>query len=282
MKNLFVIISLLIINGMACQNAAFRDSDRILARVYDVYLYESDIENLVPAGTNPADSMSIAQNFINNWVKNQLILQKAEKNLSSEQKDFSNLINDYRNSLVIYEYETQLINQKLDTVVRDSEIEAYYNENQSNFKLNENIVQVIYVKINEKSKYLNKIKKLVRSTDEEDRDSLTYYCIRYAEDYDLIDREWITFDDLIMRVPIPTGNPETFLTKNTFVQHYEKPFWYFVNFLDYGLKESLSPLSLERNNIRSILLNKRKKLLIKKMQDEIYQQALKENNFEYF
>ncbi len=282
MKNLLVIISLLIINGMACQNEAFRDSDRILARAYDAYLYESDLDNIVPEGTSPTDSLSIAQNFINNWIKNQLILYKAEKNLSNEQKDFSKLIQDYRNSLVIYEYETQLINQKLDTLVRDSEIEAYYNENQSNFKLNENIVQAVYVKIDEKSKYLNKIKKLSRSNDEQDRDSLTYYCIRYAEDFDLIDREWITFDDLLLRVPIPTGNPETFLTKNAFVQHYEKPYWYFVNFLDYGLSESLSPLSLERENIRSILLNKRKKLLIKKMQDETYQQALKGNNFELF
>jgi hypothetical protein len=268
--------------GMACQNAAFRDNNRILARVYDVYLYESDLNNLVPAGSDPADSSSITQNFINNWVKNQLILYKAEKNLTSEQKDFSKLIQDYRNSLVIYEYETQLINQKLDTIVRNLEIEDYYNKNQNNFRLNENIVQALYVKINEKSKYLNKIKKLTRSNEEEDRDSLEYYSIRYAEDFGLIDREWITFDDLILRVPIPTGNPETFLTNNTFVQHYEKPYWYFVNILDYGLSESLSPLSLERENIRSILLNKRKKLLIKKMQDEIYEQALKENNFEYF
>lgn len=270
------------LTGMACQNAAFKDNDRILARVYDVYLYKSELENLVPADASPADSISISQNFINNWVRNQLILYRAEKNLTSEQKDFSKLIQDYRNSLVIYEYETQLISQKLDTIVRNSEIEKYYNENQNNFRLNDNIVKAIYVKINEKSKYLNKIKKLTRSIREEDRDSLEYYCIRYAEDFGLIDHEWVTFDDLLLRVPIPIGNPETFLTKNTFVQHYDKPYWYFVNFLDHRLSESLSPLSLERENIRSVLLNKRKKLLIKKMQDEIYEQALKENNFEYF
>ncbi len=282
MRKPFVIITLLMLISMACQNAGFRDSDRTLARVFDTYLYESDIKHLVPAGTSPSDSISIIQNFISSWVKNQLILYKAEKNLSSEQKNFDKLIEDYRNSLVIYEFETQLINQKLDTVVRDSEIEAYYNENQNNFRLNDNIVKVIYSKVDEKSKFLNKIKKFTRSEQEEDRDSLEYYCIRYAEDFGLIDREWITFDDLLLHVPIPTGNPETFLTKNTFVQYYLKPFWYYVNILDYGLSESLSPLSLERENIRSILLNKRKKLLIKKMQEETYQQALKSNNFEYF
>jgi hypothetical protein len=279
---LIVIITFLMLTGMACQNAAFKDNDRILARVYDVYLYQSELENLMPADASSADSISITQNFINNWVKNQLILYKAEKNLTSAQKDFSKLIQDYRNSLVIYEYETQLITQKLDTVVRDWEIEKYYNENQNNFRLNDNIVKALYVKIGEKSKYLNRIKKFARSDREEDRDSLEFYCIRYAEDYGMIDYEWITFDDLLLRVPLPVGNPETFLTKNTFVQHYDKPYWYFVNFLDHRLSESLSPLSLERENIRSVLLNKRKKLLIKKMQDEIYEQALKENNFEYF
>lgn len=276
---LFILLVLFI---SSCDKTTFNDSDRVLARVYDEYLYFSDIKNLIPPATSPSDSLSITQNYINNWVKNQLLLYQAEKNLPKDQKDFTRQLEDYRNSLIVYKYESELIRQNSDTTVSEATIEDYYNTNIQNFKLSENIVQAVYVKINEKSKYLNKIKKLVKSDKEEDRDSLEYYCLRYAEDYGLIDREWITLNDLLVSVPIPVNNPEVFLTKNTFVEHYENPEWYFLHILNYGLSDSNSPLDLQRENIKSIILNKRKKLLIKKMQDEIYEQAMKENNFEFY
>lgn len=233
-------------------------------------------------GTSASDSLSITRSYINSWVKNQLLLQKAEENLSEYQKDFSRQLKDYRNSLIFYKYETELIRQNRDTLIEDAEIEDYYKKNSANFKLNENIVQVLYVKIDDDSQKLNKIKKFVKSDKEEDRDSLEYYCIRYANDYGLIDQEWITFSDLLQKVPLTVSNPESFLTKNTFVQLHDADYWYFIQILNYGLKNSDSPISLEKENIRSIILNMRKKQMIKKMQDEIYDQAMRENNFEFY
>jgi hypothetical protein len=272
----------LVLTIISCNKATFDDSDRVLARVYDEYLYFSDVKNLIQPGTSASDSLSITRNYINNWVKNQLLLQKADENLTEDQKDFSRQLEDYRNSLIIYKYESELIRQNRDTLIEDSEIEDYYNKNSQNFKLNENIVQVLYVKIEDDSPKLKKIRNFVKSDKEEDRDSLEYYCIRYADDYGLIDREWITFSDLLQKIPLTVGNPESFLPKNTFVQHHEEDYWYYIHILNFGLKNSVSPISLEKENIKSIILNKRKKLLIKKMQDEIYDQAMQENNFEFY
>ncbi len=273
---------LLVLILFACNKATFDDSDRVLARVYDEYLYFSDVRNLILPGTSPSDSLSITRNYINKWVKNQLLLQKAEKNLTTDQKDFSSQLEDYRNSLIIYKYESELIRQNRDTLISEEEIEDYYIRNRENFKLNENIVQVVYVKIKEGSPKLSMIQNLVKSDEEKDRDSLEYYCLRYADDYGLIDRDWITFSDLLLRVPITVTNPESFLLNNTFGKYHKKPHWYYYNILNYGLRDSISPLSLEEENIISIILNKRKKLLIKKMQNEIYEQAMQENNFEFF
>jgi hypothetical protein len=265
----------------AC-NASFDNDDRAIARAYNEYLYASDIESLVPKGTLPSDSLSMTQNYVNTWLKNQLLLHKAERNLNEDQKDFSRQLEDYKNSLIIYKYETELIKQNLDTLVDDSEIEDYYFENAGNFRLNQHIVRLVYARVNDKADYLKKIKKLVWSKKEEDRDSLEYYCMRYAEDYDVIDREWITFDEMQRKVPVPVINPVTFLSQQSNIEFYDEPDWYFAQILDYGLIDSISPLSLEKENIRSVILNKRKKLLIKKMQDEVYEQAVKENGFEYY
>jgi hypothetical protein len=277
---LFILIKVLVFPG--CDRTAFNNADRILARVYNEYLYYSDIQDLVPDGTSPSDSLIITQNYINNWVRNQIMLFHAESNLSDEQKDFSRQLRDYRNSLIIYKYESELINQNLDTIIEPEEIETFYNQNKSNFKLNENIVQIIYAKVNEESPGRNKIRQLVQSGKEEERDSLEFYAIRYADDYGISDREWITFDELVSKVPINVKQPEAFLTKNTYLQHYEKPDWYYLHILNYNLADSISPLAIEEKKIRSIIINKRKKQLINEMQQELYDKAFQENNFEFY
>ena len=76
-----------------------------------------------------------SKDFIEKWVRNQLLLNKAEINLTDEEKNVEQQIENYRSSLLIYAYEQSYLRQNLDTVVTDKEIEDYYKENQSNFIL---------------------------------------------------------------------------------------------------------------------------------------------------
>lgn len=266
----------------ACDRASFSNSDRVIARAYDEYLYLSDLENLVPVGTSPSDSLAIVQNYVNNWVRNQILLYQADKNLTAEQKDFSRQLEDYRNSLIIYEYESELIRQKLDTTVTKEEIGNYYRKNSGNFRLNENIVRLIFAKVNQSTPHREKIRELVFSDKETDRDSLEFYCIRYAEDFGLIDRSWITFDEMLKKIPLEVNSPEVFLNKTRHVNEEVDTTWYYANILDFRLKDNTSPLSVEEQNIKSIILNKRKKQLINKMHEEVYNQAMTDNDFEFY
>lgn len=123
----------------------------MLARVDDDYLFESDIKGIVTPGTLPKDSLVITRSFIENWVRQRLILQQAEKNLTSTQLDFTKQLDNYKNSLTIYEYENALVRQNLDTLITDEETQNYYDANQQNFLLKDNIVQIQYVKLPLKS-----------------------------------------------------------------------------------------------------------------------------------
>ena len=266
----------------ACNKATFSDSDRVVARAYDEYLYLSDIAKLIPADSDAPDSLAFVQNYVNNWVRKQILLNQAEDNLAADQKDFSRQLEDYRNSLIIFEYESELIRQKLDTTVSSQEIEDYYEKFSGNFKLNENIVRLVYAKVNQSSPYRQKIGELVKSELESDRDSLEYYCIRYAEDYGLIDRNWITFKEMLRKVPVQAENIEVFLAGNEFVEFKNNTTWYYAHILDFGLRDEVSPLSVEEGNIRSIILNKRKKQLISQMHLDLYNQAMTENDFEIY
>ena len=153
----------------SCSYFFKKKTERILARTYDDYLYESDLKGVIPIGVSPKDSTNLAKNFIDAWVRQKLLIRQAENNLTDQQLDFSTQLENYQNSLTIYEYEHELVNQKLDTIVSEEEIVNYYAVNQKNFLLKENIVQLQYVKLPLRSQNLNQLKKLLNSDASEDK-----------------------------------------------------------------------------------------------------------------
>jgi hypothetical protein len=252
-----------------------------IARVYDNYLYSDEVRNLVSKGTKKEDSLVLIRKFINSWTNEMLTLHKAEENLNDVQKDVEKQLKDYRSSLITYIYEKELISQKLDTLVNSAEIENYYQKNKNNFELKDNIIKVLYVKVNKKAPNLQKIKMLYRSDVPKDREALAGYCSQYAENFYLDDNQWLLFDDLLKEIPIqPTYNKELFLQNNRFIEVSDSTSLYFVNIKGFQIKNSISPLAFEKENIKNIILNKRKLELINTMKDEIYKEAQRSGDVE--
>ena len=267
---------------ISCQPGLRDDSEEILARVGDEYLYASELDGIIFPGVSAKDSLILSQNFINNWIRQKLLLKHAEKNLTSEQKDFSKQLEDYRNSLIIYKYETILIEQRLDTVVTEEEIEEYYNRNKKNFELKDNIVKVSYIKINVDSPEIDKIRFFIRSDSLQYRDSLEKYCRRYATKYFLDNESWILFDELIKEIPINTYNYEVFLKNNRYVEIKDNPYYYIAYFNDFEIKDGISPLSFERENIISFIVNQRKVKLVNDLKKKTFREAMEKNKFEIY
>lgn len=254
----------------------------MLARVYDDYLYESELKGVVAPGTLVKDSLIITRSFIDSWVRQRLIIQQAEKNLTSSQMDFTRQLENYKNSLTIYAYENELVRQKLDTLVTDEETQNYYDANQQNFLLKDNIVQVQYVKLPLKSAASKQIKKLLNSDDADDKNKLAELCEKNASDYFLDSENWLLFNDVLKQIPIKTYNQEDFLKNHRDLEYQDSMYVYLVRFKDFKIKEGVSPLNFEKQRIRDIILNKRKIELIKRMQDDLFSKAQKKNVFEIY
>jgi hypothetical protein len=268
---LFVIIS-------ACKTSP-DPGEKVVARVYDSYLYVKDLNGKLPANVSRADSSGLIKEYIDTWVRQQLLIKQAEKNLSDEDKDFTKQLEDYRNSLLIYKYETQLIKQNLDTAITDNEIADYYEKNKSNFELKENIVKVIYVKI-PRSVSIAIPKLYIGSDKPTDRKKLQDFCVKYAVNYYLDDQNWLLFNDILKEIPINTYNQEEYLKNNRTIEIQDSTFSYLLKIKGFMIKESLSPLSFEEKNIRDIIINKRKLKLIEDMKLDIYKNAVKKGDFE--
>ena len=272
----------LLIFTCSCNTFFKKQNERVLAKVHDEYLYESDLVGLVPAGTVPKDSIAISKGFVDNWIRQQLLLQQARKNLTNSQLDFTKQLENYNNSLIIYEYENELLRQKLDTLITEEELQNYYDLNQQNFLLKENIVQFQYVKLPLKTPNVTQFKKLLNSGNQADQTRLSELCEKQAADYFLDDQNWLLFSDLMKQVPIKTYNSEDFLKNHREFEFEDSTFLYLVRFRDFKIKESVSPYSFEKQRLRDIILNKRKIELLNRMHDDIYRNASNNNDFEIY
>ena len=175
-----------------------------------------------------------------------------------------------------------MVNQKLDTLISDGEIEAYYNENQKNFLLKENIVLLQYVKLPLSSKNANRFKALLYSDEPADKTSLSELSEKYAVDYFLDDQNWLLFNDVLNQLPIKTYDQEEYLKNHKNIETQDSLYYYIIRFRDFKIKENVSPLSFEKERIRHIILNKRKMELIGKMHRDVYDNALKKRDFEIY
>lgn len=279
----FLILILILVAG-SC--SYFKRNKKIpegaVARVFDNYLMKQDVSRLITAGTSKVDSVNIVKNYINSWIKQQVILHRAETNLEESDKNVDQQLQEYRNSLITYIYQQELIRQQLDTMVTEEEIEAYYKKNLRNFQLKDNILKVNYIKVTQKAPKLDKARSWFQSGKKKDKELLEEYCNQFATDFYMDDENWLLFDDLLKKVPIKTYDKEEFLKNNRYIEIKDSALVYLINIRDFMIKESLSPLSFEKENIRNLIINKRKLQLIQEMEQNTYENALKNNNFEIY
>lgn len=125
-----VAIGLMMILTLAsCQNSRNGNGDKIVATVYDKILYQSDLQDVLYEGISFNDSLVRTKAFIDKWIRRQLLIHQAENTIDKSELDFSRQMEDYRNSLIIYKYESMLVEQNLDTVISEEEIEKYLKDN---------------------------------------------------------------------------------------------------------------------------------------------------------
>jgi hypothetical protein len=263
----------------SCKNEIRLTEEKPVARVLDKTLTAADMKEIFPEGVSAEDSVQIAKNFIEKWVRKQLLLNKAELNLTDDEKDVKEQIENYRSSLLIYKYEQSLLKQKLDTTIRNEEIEEYYNQNASNFLLNRDIVKSIYIKVPRSAPEIYKLRQWYRSDDPESIKNLEAYCFQHAETYDFFNESWVDFSGLLDKIPVQIGNSGNYLRYRQTIEASDSVCHYFVRIYDYALSGEPSPLELVKNDIEKIILNKRKITLLNELETSIYSDAQNRGQF---
>jgi hypothetical protein len=269
---------LFLVLGLFSCNFFKQDTDKLLVTVYGDKLYLSDIQDLISPDLSSEDSLKLIQALCEKWAKEQLLVQKAKINLPLVLQDVQVQVESYEKSLLIYSYQKELLNQKLDTIVNDDEIESYYEKNKQNFILNDAVVRVNYIHLKKEVPYLWKVQRLFKKEDEESKLSLEDYCYQFADDY-YLDDSWLSVED-IFKV-LPDSYTSRNLYKGKSIEFADDDYYYFLHVKKYISKGSVSPLEMVSNQIHSIIINKRKIDFLKHVEMDLYQNALAKNYVQY-
>jgi len=264
----------------SCSGTAREENRIAVARAGDRVLYFDQVPpTLVAPGMSTPDSISAIQSYVRRWARKELLAIRAEQNLTSGYKsEVNRQLDEMRNNLLIYQYQQQMIIQKMDTTVSDSEMQEYYITNLSTFSLTSNLVKAIFFKLEKDAPDLDKVRGWYKSNAPEDYRALENYCLQYALRYDDFDESWIPFTQLLMEVPLESDDQEAWLAHNSTVELQDDKFLYFINIREYRLRNSVAPFEYISGQVKTIILNNRRNDFLQKLEDGIYNEALRDNS----
>lgn len=263
-----------------CSKAKTDTQEIPVAKAYNKILYLSDLADIVKGTKSSDDSIMKVNAFIDQWLRQQILLYNAEQILDDEKKDVERQLEEYRKSLLIFNYEREYVNAHLDTAVTEKEIKEFYDSHQDDFILKTNIVKANYLILDKKSPRLDKVRIWFRSDSERERKQLHEYAFQYGINSFFDNEAWLPFDELLKQIPIKTYDKEEYLRNNRFIETQDSSYIYLVNIKGFKIKDSVSPLSFETENIRTMILNKRKLKLVEDLERSIYDEAMKKGDAE--
>jgi len=282
MRSIISIIALVLFMVQGCSLFVKNDLEEPVARVFENYLYPSDLEKVIPSGTNRQDSMLLAKRYTETWVKDMLMQHRAEESLSEEQMDFETQIEEYHRSLLIYTYRQNLLQQKMDTLVSEREINSYYEENSKNFVLNQNVIKGTFIKVPLSAPNQDQLRRWSWNNREQDLDQLEKYCLSYAEKYSDFNDTWVDFSSIREQLPRRISNPVRYLNSYRNIEHSDSMFRYLVHISDHLTEGEVAPVEMVSDDITNIILNKRKIKFIKDLEHRVYTDGVSRNQFEIY
>jgi hypothetical protein len=279
---IFHVLWILLLSIFSCNQKKTKGDDIPVAKVEDKILYLQDMQHIFNKTQSTGDSAVIAKSYIDNWIKTQLLLKKAELNLTEDQLNIADQLEAYRSSLLIYKYEEQMVRDKVDTTVTKEEVEKYYADNNSNFVLSENLVKALFIKIPISAPENESLKRWYKSDQPIDVKNMEKYCYSNASKYSYFDEDWISFAYIQKQLPKSLDNEDEFLKSNKIIETQDNEFLYLVKLNDIKAKGSIAPVEYVKSKIKDILLNKRKLAFIGELEKNIYNDAADHSNFKIY
>ncbi len=257
------------------------NKDNALARVYNEYLYPDELQGLGLSNLSNDDSMKLANELINQWVNQKLLLHYAKDNLGRQVENLEKQIEDYRQSLIIYSYQSHYLDDNLDTTVSTGLAAQWYHEHIDNFVLDHNIYRIRYLTLQKGSPSNDSLKIWLKSSNPDYADRLQLFTLRHAINSNINDSLW--FDDAAIRAEFPDRLREQIENRTSlFIEFEDSTLQYNTYILETKIKGEIAPLSYVRDKVIKSILNTRKLDMLDKLTDRIMRDAALNDNYKIY
>ncbi len=279
-NSLFILISLLFF--INCEFFSTKPKLAI-AKIQDKYLFLEDIQSEIPLNLSKEDSIIFVRNKAINWATKHILNDRALINLRmDEQEKLLNLVESYKSDLFSHSYQEKMVKALMDTLISDLEIENYYLINNSNFKLNQDLVKARYIKVSRDNYNIKDIRKRFKRFNNEDLFFLDSISLQFSS-YSFNDSIWINKDLFFSRLPdVRKYIKNNIVKKSLFYQIEDSLELYLVKINKSIFRNDLAPLDYIKPTLKQILLNKKKLDFVSKFEKDLVNNAIQNKEFEIY
>jgi len=276
---LYTLFAFVILNS--CSKKSVEVKGKPLLEVEGKFLYPEEIQHIIPPNVNDTDSIEIAKSYIQKWVTDVLMYENAKRNVTN-QAEIDELVENYRKSLTIHQYQQKMIEQRLPKEPSEEDLKAFYTQYGDQLVLKENIVKGLLLIVPKKAPKLANVRSWVQSGNAKSLENIEKYSIQNAISYDYFGDKWLPFSDILKKIPLKIEDPATFLSSNKFVESSDSTQAYFLRIESYKLNGQIEPYEIAKKRISIILLNKQKTEFISKFENELYNDAINNETVTFF
>ena len=205
-----------------------------------------------------AQPPSIGDPYYDEWVQAELNREANRDEEELEQADNSNEVED------------------------DLEEQLGGNNNIDKFKLDQDIFKGRLVIIDKNAPNLKSLYNNFKSNDDDEIDDLISYCMLYALEYYVNDSSWNYFSSIKRKLPKNISETKIFYSKRKYDIVEDDNFLYLLFIKDFKFKGSISPFSVEKDKIKSLIQNENKISYIKMLEKNIVNDAKLSNDIKIY
>lgn len=235
---------------------------------------------LLTTGLTPEDSTRVAEQYIRQWA-----IDLIEYDIAKDQtnKTIESLVEDYRRSLYLHEYEEQLIAQYMPRAIEDSVIQAFYDVHSNHLILPETIIQGILLVVPHDAPNIDELRKKIQHPDvEENIEWLEKFAYQYAVGYELFLDDWKNTNAVIVHIPLGVNELNKQLRTKRQIEVQDSVNTFILQVTDMHPEGAQMPLAYARKEIEDILLHERQIKFLQREREALYNQAIKEGKLKLY
>ncbi len=232
------------------------------------------------ANLSAEDSAAVAERYVRQWANDILFSKAAQDGMD---KQIEEMVADYRRSLYVHKYESELVARRMPKTVEDSVAEQLYAQNADRFRLKVSIVKgLLLVVPNGTPNIEKKLYKWLDDLSSENLEHIEKYAYQYATVYELFTDRWQSAEQLQLYLPTETSELNRLLGQQKRIVLGDSVSTYILQVTDKYMAGERMPFDFARPEIEKNILSRRQVDFLRRERENLYDEAVKKKQIHFY